>query len=197
MVLEHCMDNADDCFMWATSIWSWQTKFMEPYSDQERGNQCAFADVSRSARANCHFCTMRTCNRYLLCILSITSLWPCCLENLSCLLADWKALGARSRNPIFPSARRTWCMLLRCWVYNWGTAVAVVQNLYFCCNKAFFTCTYGLDVVHGFPCSLKIKKMQVSMHVLSCRSKFAPSISYWLRLADLGSINVMSSQLAK
>ena len=77
-------------------------------------------------------------NRYLLCILSITSLWPCCLENLSCLLADWKALGARSRNPIFPSACRTWCMLLRCWVYNWGTAVAVVQNLYFCCNKAFF-----------------------------------------------------------
>jgi hypothetical protein len=45
--------------------------------------------------------------------------------------------------------------------------------------RPYLTCTYGLDVVHGFTCSMKIKKMQVSMHVLP------PSISYCLRLADL------------
>lgn len=135
-------------------------------------------------------------------MLSITLLRPCCLENLSCLLAHWKALGARSRNPIFHSACRTWCIFLRCWLLEYiieGLLLllsVLYKKLYFWSNKARFSCTMGYTLSMNSHVSLKIKKTQVSMHVLSCRSKFTPIISYRLRLADLGSI-VMSRQLHK
>jgi len=56
---------------------------MEPYSDQERGNRCAdqerenrcaFADLSRSSRANSQLSFLHHENLYLLCILSIITL---------------------------------------------------------------------------------------------------------------------------
>lgn len=36
MLLEHCVDNADDCFMWTNSISSRQLKSMEQYPDRAR-----------------------------------------------------------------------------------------------------------------------------------------------------------------
>jgi hypothetical protein len=172
MVLEHCVDNADDCFMWATSMSSWQPKFMEPYSDQERGNRCAsdpiyalnsetwapysdqergrnqcgLADLSRSARANCHFCTMRTWQpvpvvhivHYLVVTVLVLGTWAACSHTE-------KALDTRSRNiPFFLVRAEPGACFCDVECIIEGTAVAVVQNLYFCCNnKAFLHAPTG------------------------------------------------------
>ena len=73
----------------------------------------------------CAYCPLPCCDR-------------CCLVNLGCLLAVWKALGAMDPEiPFFPVPAEPGACFWS-WVCKWVTAVTVVQNLYFCSNKAVF-----------------------------------------------------------